>query len=72
MAVDEDDGIELGNMFIIVYSFFVCVMMKHITLRVWTDEHRGRIPLISVLFPLLLEVQLLQLTFHKGQVCTCG
>jgi len=54
MAVDEDDGIELGNMFIIVYSFFVCVMMKHITLRVWTDEHRGRIPLISVLFPLSL------------------
>jgi len=34
VAVDEDDGIELGNVFIIVYSFFVCVMMKPITLRV--------------------------------------
>jgi len=54
VAVDEDDGIELGNVFIIVYSFFVCVMMKPITLRVWTDEYRGKLPLIWILFPLSL------------------
>jgi hypothetical protein len=34
MAVEEDDGIELGNVFIIVYSFVVCVLMKPITLKV--------------------------------------
>ena len=54
MAVEEDDGIELGNVFIIVYSFVVCVLMKPITLKVWTDEYRGRLPLILILFPLSL------------------
>jgi len=34
MAVDEDDGIELGNAFIIACSFVACVMKKPITLRI--------------------------------------
>jgi len=34
IAVDEDDGIELGNVFISTCGFFACVMLKPITLRV--------------------------------------
>jgi len=34
MTIDEEDGIELGNVFISIHSFFVCVMVRPITLRV--------------------------------------